>query len=133
MQDDGSLLYLILGCWGRNDDGFVSCPSVSNPILHIHKNLEDYNDISRFLKSVGLADKRVMDYNAARNVIFALQRDYRMKGPQTFWTERQFRIIENFTIVHKPCGIYLALDFILPAQVPKPKEERSVLIKPTKF
>jgi len=130
-KNNDSQLHLILGCYGRVDFGFTSCSSVNNPILHIHDKLEDYKEIIKYLNSVKLFDHRVNNYNGIRNILFFIQNNFYQKI-QPIWAARHFRLIENFTIQHQSCGIYLGLDFISPVGSPQ-IIEKEIIIEPSKW
>jgi len=102
-------IYLVLGCYGRQeDDGFTSCCSAQNKILKIDESLTDFQEILYYIKSLRLYEKPLMDYNAVRRVIFNFQERYYQKA-LPIWPEKKFKFIENFTLMHKMCGIYLSL------------------------
>jgi len=130
MRNEENLLYLVLGCWGRNDGGFITCSSASNPILRVHEGIEDYKYLIKYFENLNLFNRKVIDYNAVRSVIFRTQQEF-PQGVKDLWDKRTFRLIENFTIVHKSCGIYLSLEFLKPDQIPKPSGDREVIINPT--
>lgn len=106
---NGDCIYLVLGCYGRNDDGFVSCCSVENKILKLDENIQDLPEILTYLKDLRLYEKPLMDYNAVRRVIFNFQDRYYQRA-LPIWPENKFKFIENFTLMHKMCGLYLKLE-----------------------
>ena len=130
MQDEkDTALYLVLGCWGRTDDRFVTCPSVSNPILLIDDKLEEHDHLVKYLQSVQLFSRKIIDYNSVRNVLFKIQHSF-LESYKTLWNTKQFRLMENFTIQHRPCGIYLSLEIL--QTIPDAKEHE-VVIYPSKM
>ena len=124
-----SNLYLVLGCNGRVDGKFITCSSVVNPILAITKDLEDYELLTKYLKSIGLFNRKMNDYNSIRNVLFKIQNSF-IQGYKNIWDAKTFRLIENFTLMHAPCGIYLNLEFLEEVPVEKEKE---IVINPSNF
>lgn len=101
-------LYLILGCYGREDDGFVSCSTVKNKILKLYPELERGDELFEYIEWLRLFQRPLRDYNAVRRVVFNIQEKY-YQNFNPIWTKKQFRLIENFTLVHKMCGLYLEL------------------------
>jgi len=101
-------IYLVLGCFGRVDDNFVSCAGTCNKILLISEDLEHYDQIITYLDNIKMFDKPILDTNAVRNIIYKFQNDY-LQNFRKIWSEKFFRLYENFLISHKACGIYLQL------------------------
>jgi len=101
-------LYLVLGCYGREDEGFVSCSGVRNKILKIYPELEKGPELYEYIEALRLFQKPLIDYNAIRRVVFNIQEKY-YQNIKPIWAIKQFRLIENFTLVHKMCGLYLEL------------------------
>jgi len=100
---------LSLGCYGRQDYGFVSCNSIENVVLEITPKFEEIKDFLFYMKSLGLMEKKLNDYNAVRKVLFNIQDRY-YQNYNTAWTSDYFRLMENFTLVHRSCGIYLKFE-----------------------
>jgi hypothetical protein len=100
-----------LGCFGREDGGFVSCSGVENNILIIEPSLNNYTEIMDYLDGCQLFDKTLLEYNSVRHVILNLQDKYD-QVVKKLWTERQFRLYQKFVIDHKDCGVYLKLKII---------------------
>lgn len=102
-------IHLILGCNGSIGlNGFVCCNKLSNTILTITPNFENINEMLIYFKSLNLHIYPLKDYNAVRRVLFNLNE----KFPQNFkpiWDEKYFHQLEEFTINHKKCGIYLKI------------------------
>lgn len=97
---------IILGCFGKEDGGFISCPSVENTILIVDPLMHKYKELILHLKSFNLFEKRLLDYNAIRHFIFNLQNNFD-QITKKIWTERQFLLLQKFTISHKDCGLYI--------------------------
>lgn len=101
-------LYLVLGCFGRQDDGFISCKSVENKILKISSELEGYQNMMDYFSSCRLFDRPVFELNAVRHLIFNLQDKYDQKINR-LWSEKNFTLYQKFIIDHRPCGVYIKL------------------------
>lgn len=111
MDQSGNELHIILGCFGRQDDGFISCAGVQNSILNVNPSLFKYNEIMDYLEICGLFDKPLFDYNSIRHLIFNLRDRYDQINKKIF-SEKNFKLYEKFTVEHKNCGIYLKLSLI---------------------
>lgn len=120
-------LYLILGCFGRIDDNFTSCSSCESKILHVSEDLKHYKDIMAYFESVKLLDKPLLDYNTIRNSLFKMQANFD-QDIKKLWSEKEFKLFENFTISHKSCGIYMQL--LLEEDVPKAPEPENIVVIP---
>jgi hypothetical protein len=104
--------YVVLGCFGRQDDGFVSCGGVENNILIIHPKMNNYISIMDYLDNgCGLFDKTMLEYNSIRHFILNMQDRYD-QVIKKLWTEKQFRLYQKFTIDHRDCGLFLKLNLI---------------------
>ncbi len=115
-------LYLVLGCYGRTQDRFVSCSAAENRILRLGEDLYQYQDLCAFLEGLRLYDRPLLDFNGVRNALFRIQ-DTFDQGPRRLWDEPKFHLLERFTLTHKPCGIYLKLQ-VGQEQELLPEEER---------
>lgn len=104
-------LYLVLGCFGRKDDNFVSCLGAENRILKINTSLNGYDQIMDYLEGCKLFDKQLFDANGVRNVISYLQNKFD-QGIKRLWSEKEFTLFQKFILDHKLCGIYLKLILI---------------------
>jgi hypothetical protein len=99
---------IVLGCWGREDNNFISCSSVKNCILDITKNTTRNIDIADYLdKNFSLFDKPL--YTNVHTVLWNLQEKFSELGNPVF-QEKYFRQMEDFCITHKKCGVYLKLE-----------------------
>lgn len=107
MSDGG--LYIVLGCFGRTDDGFVSCSGISNRILHVDPSNYYYSEIMNYLDNMQLFDRAMLDYNAVRHVIFNMQEKFASETHK-LWSEKMFLLYQKFTISHKDCGIFIDLE-----------------------
>jgi len=100
--------YLVIGCHGRVDDGFILCSSTENRILRLDDSLDGIKSILEYFENIRLFDRPVMDINAIRHIIFNLQEKY-PQGTKKIWTESEFRSLEKYILMHKMCGIYARL------------------------
>jgi len=122
-------LYLVIGCFGRRDDNFVSCCGVENRILQIKDSLNFYNDMMDYFEAVRLFDKPMFDFNAIRHFMHNMQDRYdqRMKR---LWEEKTYSLIERFILTHKSCGVYVKLILVNPEFDQPPKAEPDSVIVP---
>lgn len=100
--------YLILGCYGRTENGFILCSSVQNRILKIDDSLVKANDIISYFDAVKLFDRPMLDQNSIRHLIYNIQERYDQKFKR-IWTDHEFHILERFMHMHKSCGLYAQL------------------------
>ncbi len=101
-------IVLILGCWGREREGFVACPSISNEILDLTKNSQRNVKIKDYLDShFKLFDRPL--YNNVHTAVWNVQEKFSEKGNPVI-PEVKFRYIEEFCIEHAKCGLYLRLE-----------------------
>lgn len=122
-------LYLVLGCFGRKDDNFISCSGLENKILKVIFTLENYNKIMDYLENCRLFDKPLFDVNGVRNVIFYMQ-DKFDQGMKRLWSEKEFLLYQKFLLGHKECGTYLKLSLINKEfEEPAEKEPERIFIK----
>lgn len=111
-------LYILLGCYGRVDDGFVSCSSCENKILLVHPGLENYNGMMDYFDACRLIDKPAFDFNAIRSILQNMQDRFDQIGAgKRLWSEKEIRLFQKFLIDHKGCGLYLKLMLLKKAQV----------------
>jgi hypothetical protein len=102
-------LYIVLGCFGRTDDDFVSCSGLKNRILHITPEDSNYLDLMNYLDNMQLFDKVMMDYNAVRHFIFNIQNKFELPTRKV-WSEKMFLLYQKFVIDHKDCGLFIDLE-----------------------
>lgn len=99
---------LVLGCWGRTNEGFSICNGVSNAVLDLTLNSERNVAISEYLDSHhGLFDRPL--YNGVHSAVFNIQEKFSLKGKPVFSTT-VFRWMEEFCVMHAKCGLYLRLE-----------------------
>lgn len=98
-------LFLILGCWGREEDGFKSCSGVSNKILELTAQSERNRAIIDFLDdNYRLIDKPL--YSNIHTALFGIQDKFSQTGRPVF-DKTYFHKLEAFCQMHKKCGLYL--------------------------
>jgi len=120
-------LYLVLGCFGRSDDGFISCNSCENRILLVHPGLDNYNGIMDYFNNCELFDKTALDFNAIRNILQNMQNKFdQVVSSRHLWSEQKIQLFQKFMLEHKSCGLYLKL--LLTQEEPKQLEEKQVKI-----
>jgi hypothetical protein len=100
--------YLILGCYGRTENGFILCSSVQNRILKIDDGLVNIEGVTDYFDAVKLFDRPMLDQNAIRHLIYNLQDRFDQKFKR-IWTDHEYHLIERFLQMHKPCGLYAQL------------------------
>lgn len=118
-------LYLVFGCFGRRENEFVYCPSVSNRILKIDESLVYYDDIMDYFEAVRLFDKPMFDTNTIRHFVYNMQDRFDQKVKR-LWKEVEYERFERFMIGHKACGLYIRLVVVTSQEDDSHKE------KPTK-
>lgn len=121
-------LYLLIGCHGREESGFVLCPSVSNRILKIDHTLVDPDGIIKYFDALKMFDRPLLDQNAIRQMIYRLQERYDQKFKR-LWTDHEFSLLERFLVMHKQCGIYSQLVLDSSNSFVKNPQEETVLVK----
>lgn len=97
--------YLVLGCYGRAENGFKLCQGVDNRILKLDESLVNFNGVMDYLDAVKLFDRPMLDQNAIRHLVYNLQDRFDQKIKR-LWTDHEFNLIERFMHMHKPCGLY---------------------------
>lgn len=104
---DGEV-HVILGCYGRADDGFVSCGAIQNVIFKLLPTNPYYSEIMDYFDNHQLFTKALMDYNGVRHFVFNMQSKFSYPT-QKLWSEKMFTLLQKFTLDHKNCGIFLQL------------------------
>lgn len=128
-----NVIYLVLGCFGRRDNGFVSCASVENRILQITSTLPDYNQAMEYFDACRLFDRPMFEMQAIRHFIFNI-RDRFDQSPtgKRIWAESDFLLYQKFLIDHRLCGLYVKLILVDPNESSlkeEEEEEKRVFIK----
>jgi len=101
-------LNIILGCFGRTDDGFISCAGCENIILKLESSHYCYAEIMDYLDSLQLFDRALLNNNAIRHLIFNMQ-DRFASVSSKLWSEKMFLLYQKFTIDHRDCGLFVKL------------------------
>ncbi|HVI40814.1 MAG TPA: hypothetical protein VM577_09150 [Anaerovoracaceae bacterium] len=120
-------LYIVLGCFGRRDDDFVSCAGVENRILKTDESLFNYNELMDYLDTCRLFDRPIFDYNAIRHFIFYV-RDKFDQPMKRLWSEKKFELYQKFIIDHRHCGLYVKLVMVSPELASPPEEPKGIMI-----
>lgn len=125
-------IIVCLGCFGRIDDGFVSCSAIENTILTLDNSLQDLEKVCQYLETLRLFDKPLFDLNAIRHCIHNMQQRFD-QGSRPLWTEKQYNLFEKFVLNHRHCGLYIKLKTIKPEPEikPSPPEEQRIFIPKT--
>jgi len=106
-----SELLVILSCFGRTDDDFVSCSGCNNVIFRFDSSHHFYDEMMEYLDSLQLFDKPLLDINAVRHFIFNMQDRFILPG-RKLWSEKMFYLYQKFAIDHKDCGLRLQLKIV---------------------
>ena len=120
-------LYIILGCFGRREDDFISCAGIENRILKVEESLYNFNELMDFLDTCRLFDRPLFDYNAIRHLIFNL-RDRFDQPMKRLWSEKRFELYQKFTIDHRHCGLYAKLILVNSEISIKSDDPKGILI-----
>ena len=94
---------ILLGCEGRQDNGFVFCRGAENIILDLekHQNSENYPKLIDYVKNtVKLLDGPCCKYNVVSNTLYKF---YEFG----YTNDIQYKYIVSFINLHKACGIIL--------------------------
>ena len=103
-------IFLILGCFGLNENDFISCLACENNILKINSSSEYYPEMMDCLDKYKLFDNPMLDSNGIRNFL-SIFRDNFNRIDQILWSENKVKSIYKFINNHKECGLYLKLSF----------------------
>jgi len=122
-------LYVVLGCFGLKTDGFVSCAGVENRILQVGEHIGNFNGMMEYFESCRLFDKSMYEFNAIRHFVHNLQDRFdQVAVGRPLWSEKQFRLYQEFVIQHRLCGLYIRLHLDIPASE-EPLEDKSAFVK----
>ena len=94
---------VILGCEGRQDDGFKFCNGVNNVLLDLEKisNSDNYDQIMDYLdKVVGVFKNPCCKPNIISNAIYKM---YEL----SFFNDIEYKYISHFYRMHDRCGLVL--------------------------
>jgi hypothetical protein len=103
-------IYIVLGCFGRTDDDFVSCSGIENRILLVDESLYFFEEIMNYIDRCQLFDKVMLEYNAIRHFIHNMYDNFDQPF-RKLWSEKQYRLYQKFVIDHRDCGLFIRLDF----------------------
>lgn len=124
-------LYLLLGCFGRRDDDFISCGGVENNILTVEDHLIHYNEMMNYFDTCRLFDRPMFDLNAIRHFIFNLREKFDQLTKR-LWPEKKFDLYQKFIIEHRYCGLYVKLVLAAPLEIKEIPEAKGILIPASK-
>jgi hypothetical protein len=114
--------YLVLGCYGRTENGFVLCSSTQNRILKIDDSLVNISGVTDYFDAIKLFDRPMLDQNAIRHLIYHLQDRFDQKFKR-MWSDHEYNLLERFMQMHKPCGLYAQLILVQEDQAQPQAEE----------
>jgi hypothetical protein len=121
--------YLVLGCYGRTENGFVLCPSVHNRILKLDDALVNIDGVISYLEAIKLFDRPMLDQNAIRQLVYYLQDRFDQKFKR-LWTDHEYNVLERFLQMHRPCGLYAQLILVNPdMDTPKNAKEEVTFVR----
>ncbi|MDP2683529.1 MAG: hypothetical protein Q8P20_00580 [bacterium] len=101
-------IYIVLGCFGRTDDGFVNCSGINNVILTIGPSDYHYSAMMDYFDILQLFDRQIMNYNTVRHFVHNMQEKFDLPSKR-LWSEKMFLLYQKFVIDHKDCGVYIKL------------------------
>jgi hypothetical protein len=105
--------YLILGCFGQKDDGFISCPSCENRILDLTKQLDKYNEMMDYFDTCRLFDRPMFEYSSIAHFIKNMQDRFdQITIGKRLWPEKRYHLYQKFMSNHRICGLYIKLVLI---------------------
>ena len=87
-------LLLVLGCWGRTNDGLIVCGGVANDVLDITAPSDRNVSIADYLDTNFHMLKKPL-YGNAHNVIYNIQEKFGEVGAPVF-PEAYYRRLEEF-------------------------------------
>ena len=123
-------IQLLLGCFGYQEEGFVSCKGCENCILVIEPALEGYSEILDYLDHCRLFDKALFEYNSINAFIKRMSQFDQVAKNRRLWSEKQCRMFNKFLVDHRICGIYAKLSLINNNKTELSKiEEKAIDIK----
>lgn len=125
-------LHLILGCFGRRTDDFVSCSGVENNILNVTPSINRYNDIMDYFDSCRLFDKPLLEFNAIRHFVYNLQDRFDQINKR-LWTNQKFELYQKFVIDHRHCGLIVRLEASTELVEPTISQDEIINISSKKF
>lgn len=104
---DGGV-FLVLGCFGSEQCGFVRCTSVFNYILRIDGEIDNEDILWEYFESLNLVNIPLCNSNSVRNTIYKMKSSYSRRC-QDLWPQDYFSKMEEFMHFHKDCGLFLKL------------------------
>lgn len=135
MAENKEEIYLVLGCFGRRDDDFISCPGIENKILNLANRIDQYNQMMDYFEKCRLFDRPMFEYSSITHFIKNMQDKFdQISIGKKLWSEKHYHLFQKFLADHRLCGAYVKLIIENTAESTKneaPKEE-SILISAIK-
>lgn len=122
--------YLVLGCYGRTENGFILCPSAQNRILKLDDALVNVDGVTDYLEAVRLFERPMLDQNAIRHLVYNLQDRFDQKFKR-LWTDHEYHLLERFMHMHKQCGMYAQLILVEDSPPESPEDEEVSFVRGT--
>lgn len=94
---------IILGCNGRQDNGFCFCTGVNNVLVDLEKivHTANYKDLIRYLDKVPkIFDNSCFLSNIISNAVYKI---YEMG----YLSDIQYKFVSHFYDMHKRCGLVM--------------------------
>jgi len=101
-------LHLVLGCWGREHEGFTVCHGAQNKVLDLTAQTERNTAIADHLDSHCYLYDRPL-YRNVHTALYTLQGKFSENGKPIF-NKTLFKLIEHFCLMHAKCGTFLRLE-----------------------
>lgn len=99
---------LILGCWGRAEDGITACCGIENEVLDITSDSKMNVAITEYLDTnFNIFDRPI--YNNIHTAVWNIQERFSDKKGAVF-PKRMFERMEEFCSMHVKCGLFLRLE-----------------------
>jgi hypothetical protein len=109
-NDNRYKINVILGCFGRTEDGFVSCRGCENSILEVTPSIDHFNDMMDYFESCRLFDRPMFEMTPIRHFIFNMQDRFdQLSIGRKLWSEKKFNLYQKFILDHRFCGLYIKL------------------------
>lgn len=127
MMSNDKQLFLLIGCFGRRDEDFISCSTTENKLLAIEDHLIHYNEMMDYFDQCHLFDKQMFDLSSIRHFIFNLRQKFDQPN-RRLWSEKRFNLYEKYLIEHRMCGLYVKLVLAPVIDIEPEFEEKGVFI-----
>jgi hypothetical protein len=109
-NDNKYKIDIILGCFGRLEDGFISCRGCENSILEVTPSIDHFDDMMDYFESCRLFDRPMFEMTPIRHFVFNMQEKYdQLSIGRKLWSEKKFNLYQKFILDHRFCGLYVKL------------------------